>query len=60
MPVVFEEQHFCVSLCTVHSSLLNFQFDPVGLAAVGVALALLSATVVQMLCDCFGKRRRSD
>jgi hypothetical protein len=26
VPVVFEEQHFCVSLCTVHSSLLNFQF----------------------------------
>ena len=26
VPVVFEEQHFCVSLCTVHSSLLKFQF----------------------------------
>lgn len=26
VPVVFEEQHFCISLCTVHSSLLNFQF----------------------------------
>ena len=24
VPIVFEEQHFCVSLCTVHSSLLNF------------------------------------
>ena len=26
VPVVFEEQHFCISLCTIHSSLLNFQF----------------------------------
>jgi len=25
-PIVFEGQHFCASLCTVHSSLLNFQF----------------------------------
>ena len=25
-PVVFEEQHYCVSLCTVHSSLLNLQY----------------------------------
>jgi hypothetical protein len=24
VPVVFEEQHFCISLCTVHSTLLNF------------------------------------
>ena len=23
VPVVFEEQHFCISLCTVHSALLN-------------------------------------
>ena len=26
VPIIFEEQHFCISLCTVHSSLLNFQF----------------------------------
>ena len=26
VPVVFEEQHFCISLCTVHSALLNLQF----------------------------------
>ena len=24
VPVIFEEQHFCISLCTVHSTLLNF------------------------------------
>jgi hypothetical protein len=26
VPVVFEEQHFCISLCTVHSTLLNFLY----------------------------------
>lgn len=26
MPVVFDEQHFCVALCTIHSSLLDFRF----------------------------------
>ena len=26
IPVTFDEQHFCVALCTVHSSLLDFRF----------------------------------
>ena len=26
VPVVFDEQHFCVALCTIHSSLLDFRF----------------------------------
>ena len=26
VPVVFDEQHFCIALCTVHSSLLDFRF----------------------------------
>jgi hypothetical protein len=25
VPVVFDEQHFCVALCTVHSSMLDFR-----------------------------------
>lgn len=34
VPVVFEEQHFCISLCTVHTALLDFQFeDPVSRTA---------------------------
>ena len=37
----------------------NFQYDPIGLAAVGAALALFSAIVIQMVCDCFGNRRRA-
>ena len=24
VPVVFEEQHFCISLCTIHSTLLDY------------------------------------
>ena len=30
VPVVFEEQHFCVSLCTVHSSLINYSYRSSG------------------------------
>lgn len=26
IPVTFDEQHFCVALCTIHSSLLDFRF----------------------------------
>jgi len=26
IPVVFDESHFCVALCTVHSSTLDFRF----------------------------------
>lgn len=26
IPAVFDEQHFCVALCTIHSSLLDFRF----------------------------------
>jgi hypothetical protein len=26
IPVVFDEQHFCVVLATIHSSLLDFRF----------------------------------
>ncbi len=26
VPIVFDEQHFCVTLCTIHSSLLDFRF----------------------------------
>ena len=25
VPIVFEEQHFCVTLCTLHSALMDFQ-----------------------------------
>ena len=28
IPVVFDESHFCVALCTFHSSLLDFRFRP--------------------------------
>lgn len=28
VPVVFDEQHFCLALCTLHSSLLDFRFRP--------------------------------
>ena len=29
VPIVFEEQHFSISLCTVHSTLLDFSYkDP--------------------------------
>ncbi len=35
IPVVFEEQHFCISLCTIHSTLIDYivkgpQFKTVG------------------------------
>ena len=36
----------------------NFQYDPIGLAAFAAALALFSATVIQMACDCLGHHRR--
>lgn len=26
VPVTFDEQHFCVALCTIHSCLLDFKF----------------------------------
>jgi hypothetical protein len=26
IPVVFDEAHFCIALCTLHSSLLDFRF----------------------------------
>lgn len=26
IPVIFDEQHFCITLCTIHSSLLDFRF----------------------------------
>ncbi|CDW80262.1 serine [Stylonychia lemnae] len=26
VPVTFDEQHFCIALCTIHSSLLDFRF----------------------------------
>lgn len=26
IPVTFDEQHFCVGLCTVHSVLMDFRF----------------------------------
>lgn len=26
MPVTFDEHHFCVALCTIHSSMLDFRF----------------------------------
>ena len=26
IPVTFDEQHFCVALCTIHSSILDFRF----------------------------------
>jgi len=28
VPVVFDEQHFCLALCTLHSSILDFRFRP--------------------------------
>lgn len=33
IPITFDEQHFCVTLCTVHSVLMDFRFRPQKLSA---------------------------
>lgn len=33
IPITFDESHFCVSLCTVHSVLMDFRFRSKKLAA---------------------------
>ncbi len=35
MPIVFEEQHFCISLCTIHTTLLDYVVKGSDLKTVG-------------------------
>lgn len=35
MPIVFEDQHFCISLCTIHTTLLDYAVKGSELKTVG-------------------------
>lgn len=35
MPIVFEDQHFCISLCTIHTTLLDYVVKGSDLKTVG-------------------------